>query len=60
MEYFINVFQAMSNEPQTLAYLDRDEAVKCAIEMPKEYTNWKYIHTIHVVDDQATVVDLKG
>lgn len=60
MEYFVNIFKALCDEPAPMAYNDYNEAVKNALEMPKVFPHWKYIHTIHVTDDKAVVIDLRG
>lgn len=60
MEYYINVYQA--GVTMTEVEFSKKEAMQDLelTTMSNVLSHWKYIHTIHVTDDQALVIDLRG
>lgn len=60
MEYFINVYQATSKTPYTETTYSKAAAKYDVERTIRNLSEFKYIHTIHVTDDHAVVVDLRG
>lgn len=55
MEYFVNVYKTRFQDQYTVPYETKAEAASDHAEVKRIHL---YIHTIHVVGNQATIIDL--